>query len=241
MDESIGDCAYGDGATRQAFADAGRTLVAKVPTASNQGYLPKTAFTLDLDGMTCTCPGGQTTAELKRLTGGGGKFQFAAAVCAACPLRVQCVRGRGGRTVNLHPQEALLQAARQVQASPAFQEYRIRRQVVEHRIARLMQLGVRQGRYCGVAKTLVQACLAAAVANLTLLAGQVDTEQAAATALPLAAALVMLLWALRRRAEPPDGLIRAVRASAPVSAPPTGQQPGLLSARLGVHGCRPRF
>jgi hypothetical protein len=72
--------------------------------------------------------------------------------------------------VQLHPQEALLQQARELQASPAFDEARRRRQVVEHRIARLVQLGIRQARYVGRTKTLFQVCLAAAVANLTLLA-----------------------------------------------------------------------
>ena len=42
--------------------------------------------------------------------------------------------------------------------------------MVEHRIARLVQLGIRQARYFGRTKTLFQVCLAAAVANLTLLA-----------------------------------------------------------------------
>ena len=31
VEESMGDAAYGDGDTRQAFADAGRTLIARVP------------------------------------------------------------------------------------------------------------------------------------------------------------------------------------------------------------------
>ncbi|HVA25506.1 MAG TPA: transposase, partial [Chloroflexota bacterium] len=44
VSDTVGDCAYGDGPTRQAFADAGRTLVAKVPTATNQGRFPKTDF-----------------------------------------------------------------------------------------------------------------------------------------------------------------------------------------------------
>ena len=35
VDEAMGDCAYGSGETRQAFADAGRTLVAKVPGSTN--------------------------------------------------------------------------------------------------------------------------------------------------------------------------------------------------------------
>ena len=194
--ESMGDCAYGDGATRQAFADSGRRLVAKVPSTSNQGAFPKTVFTLDLERLSCTCPGGHTTTDVKPLKGGGGAFQFAAAICAACPLRAQCVRGSGGRTVQLHPQEQLLQEARALQASPAFQEYRTRRQVVEHRIARLMQLGLRHARYVGRAKTLFQACMAAAVANLTLLA----REQQAAAAL---VAACLLLWALWSRSERP--------------------------------------
>jgi len=35
VEETIGDAAYGDGGTRQAFADAGRTLIAKVPGRPN--------------------------------------------------------------------------------------------------------------------------------------------------------------------------------------------------------------
>ena len=65
-------------------------------------------------------------------------------------------------------QVPLLQQARELQASPAFDEIRQRRQVVEHRIARLVQLGIRQARYVGRTKTLFQLGLAAAVANLTL-------------------------------------------------------------------------
>ena len=52
-------------------------------------------------------------------------------------------RVRGGRS-RLHPQEALLQQARALQHSEAFAEYRQRRVVVEHRLARLVQLGIRQ-------------------------------------------------------------------------------------------------
>ena len=48
-----------------------------------------------------------------------------------------------------------------------------RRQVVEHRLARLAQLGVRQARYFGRTKTLFQLLMASTVANLTLVAGQV--------------------------------------------------------------------
>jgi hypothetical protein len=97
-------------------------------------------------------------------------FQFATATCAGCPLRSGCVAGPGGRSIAVHPQEALLQRARAFQASPAFAEVRRHRQTVEHRIARLVQLGLRQALYVGRAKTLSQLAMAAAVANLTLIA-----------------------------------------------------------------------
>jgi hypothetical protein len=174
----LGDCAYGAGGTRAEFAEAGRTLIAKVPDLQNQGYFAKTDFQIDLEAGTCTCPNQQTTSDFRPAKGGGGTFVFATETCATCPLRTQCTRGQGGRTVQLHPQEALLQQARALQRSPAFGEVRRRRQVVEHRIARLVQLGIRQARYIGRTRTLFQLCLAAAVANLTLLAATSDTATA---------------------------------------------------------------
>ena len=97
-------------------------------------------------------------------------FRFDGAVCGVCPLRSQCVAAAPGtgRTMQLHPQEALLQQARALQQSEAFAEYRQRRVVVEHRLARLVQLGIRQSRYFGRAKTRFQLYLAATAANLTL-------------------------------------------------------------------------
>ena len=174
VDETMGDCAYGSGETRRAFTDAGRTLVAKVPASTNQGYFPKTAFVLDLEATSATCPAGQTTEDFTPTPAGGGTFRFAVERCAACPLRAQCVRGVGGRTVAVHPQERLLQEARALQASPAFAEYRRRRQRVEHRIARLVQLGIRQARDIGTPKIRFQLLMAAAVANLTYLAASAD-------------------------------------------------------------------
>jgi hypothetical protein len=174
--EVMGDCAYGAGSTREEFAETGRTVVAKVPEIHNQEFFPKTAFQIDLAAGTCTCPNQQETGDFRPAKDGGGTFVFATETCAACPLRAQCTRSQGGRTVQLHPQEALLQQARELQASPAFDDARRQRQVVEHRIARLAQLGIRQARYFGRTKTLFQLCLAAAVANLTLLAATANAS-----------------------------------------------------------------
>ena len=79
----------------------------------------------------------------------------------------------------------MLQQGRALQRSVEYAEYRQRRVVVEHRLARLVQLGVRQARYFGRAKTLFQLLMAATLANLTLVAGRVGMMGEAAGRLPV--------------------------------------------------------
>ena len=159
-------------------------IVAKVPGRPNRSHFPKHDFHLDLAAGSCTCPAGQVTRTIvpagKRTDRTGRvyrlqAFQFDGAVCRVCPLRSQCIaaQGRQGRRVLIHPQEALLQQARTLQQSAAYDEYRARRVVVEHRLARLVQLGIRQSRYFGRVKTKFQLYLAATVANLTLVASKI--------------------------------------------------------------------
>ena len=181
VEETITDCAFGDGLTRQEFADAGRKLVARVPKRPNQRHFPKEDFVIDPEAMTCQCPAGQVTRRLVKCCRRKDRrghvtaryaFQFDQAVCRCCPLRACCIKGKSGkgRSVSLHPQEALLQEARAFQRTEAYAPYRALRQVAEHRIARLMQLGARKARYFGRRKTLFQLLIAATVANLTLVA-----------------------------------------------------------------------
>ena len=185
VEETIGDCAFGDGCIRQEFADAGRKLVARVPSRTNRGYFSKDEFRIDVEAKTCVCPAGQEcrkliVAETQRdekgeVTGQVMAFHFDRKVCGACQLRPQCVAGKSGkrgRTIRLHPQEGLIQEARAFQQSEEYGPYRKLRQVAEHRIARLAQLGIRQARYFGRIKTLFQLLLAATVANLSLVASK---------------------------------------------------------------------
>lgn len=164
--QSLGDCAYGSGETRQAFAAAGRDLVAKVPQESdNQGFFPKRAFVIDLEQNHVTCPGGQTTPRFTQDKEGRKTFSFGQ-VCQGCPLRAHCTTASGGRTLQVHPQEAMLQAARAVQQTAAGREQLRERVVVEHRLARLGQLGVGQARYRGRRKSHFQLLVLATIANL---------------------------------------------------------------------------
>ena len=172
VEETVGDCAYGGGPTRRAFAAEERVLTAKVPASTNGDCFPKRAFAIDLEKREVRCPAGQTTREYHaRGRGQGGRFVFAAATCAACSLRGQCVRGKGPRTVTIQAEEGLQQQARVHNQTAAGRQSLRERVVVEHRIARLVQLGIRQSRYFGRTKTCLQVVMAALVANVSLVAG----------------------------------------------------------------------
>jgi hypothetical protein len=200
----IGDCAYGDGATRREFKEHGCELVVKVPRGGRPGYFAKGDFKIDLEHDSVTCPAGQTTRKwkLKRVrTGVRGEcvavkqFEFAAEQCRGCAHYRQCVSSKlgKGRSIVLHPEEGLLQEARAYQETAAFREDIKLRQAVEHRLARLVQLGIRQARYFGRAKTKWQLLLAAAVANLVLVAAW---ELATGTSFGLEASSFSLLLQL---------------------------------------------
>ena len=64
VEEAMGDAAYGDGGTRQTFADAGRTLIARVPGRPNRTHFPKEDFHIDLEAGSCTCPAGNVTRTI---------------------------------------------------------------------------------------------------------------------------------------------------------------------------------
>ena len=76
VQEAMGDAAYGDGATRQTFADADRKLVARVPGRPDRKRFPKDDFVIDLAAGSCTCPAGQVTHTIvpagKRTDAAGG-------------------------------------------------------------------------------------------------------------------------------------------------------------------------
>ena len=64
--------------------------------------------------------------------------------------------------------------------------------VVEHRIGRLVQLGIRQAKYFGKAKTGFQIALTATVANLMLVAAASGEASSAAVALMLLVGIASL-------------------------------------------------
>jgi IS5 family transposase len=72
--------------------------------------------------------------------------------CRGCPLRARCTSAADGRTLKLHPFDALQRAHRTRAADPDFQAtYRRHRPMVERSLAWLTR-GHRRVPYRGVAK-----------------------------------------------------------------------------------------
>ena len=111
------------------------------------GGFTRDDFTVDPLAATVTCPAGHTVAITPA---GRAVFDWR---CGSCPLRERCTRAKDGKTVNLHPHDAELVAARRQATTPAFQaSYRRWRPMVERSIAWLVAKGHRRVRYRGLAR-----------------------------------------------------------------------------------------
>ena len=170
--EVMGDSAYGDAATRASLQAQGFTVTAKCPPARNaNGRFPKDRFAVDLDAGTVTCPAGQT-AVIVPAARGGGTASFRP-WCPGCPLRSACTASRRGRTIAIHPHEAVLQQARAAQRDPAWQQrYRADRPIVERKISHFTRRawGGRKARTRGLARITTDLAARAGALNWARLA-----------------------------------------------------------------------
>lgn len=150
----LGDTAYGTGELRAQLQASGHTPVIKPPPLrpAIPGGFTIGDFTIDSEAGTVTCPAGHTAALGRRHADGARLAQFKA-LCQGCPLRQRCTTSKTGRVLRVHPQYALLAAARRAAADPAWQaEYRRWRPPVERAIAWLVSGGNRRVPYRGITK-----------------------------------------------------------------------------------------
>lgn len=109
----------------------------------------KQMFTLDWDRQIIRCP-----AEQEMPFASGGVVHFPKEVCAECPLKAQCTTSAKGRSVSIHPDEALLIELRQRQQTPEGRAKLRERVAVEHTLAHVGQWQGRRARYRGLRKNL---------------------------------------------------------------------------------------
>jgi hypothetical protein len=147
-----GDSAYGTGELRSALAGGGHTAVIKPGPLrpAVEGGFTLDDFTVGEAAGTVTCPAGITRRISAR------RYVTFGAACTGCALRARCTTAKTGRTLHLHPHDAVLRAARAAWATqPSLREdYRTHRPNVERVISQVASRGGRRLklRYLGVTK-----------------------------------------------------------------------------------------
>jgi hypothetical protein len=148
--EVLADSAYGSGDALVDLRDGGYTPIIKpwpLRPAVGGGFtlddFTVVAPTGNQPGVV-TCPNGHT-----RPITANRNVSFGV-LCRGCPLRAQCTTSSSGRTLRLHPHDALLREHRRRAQDPRFQAtYRQHRPMVERSIAWLVAGGNRRLRFRG--------------------------------------------------------------------------------------------
>lgn len=139
----------------------GLEITCKAWPVRNGTRFPKTAFHMDWQGGVLTCPG-QITMPFEP----GGVVHYPKAGCAACSLHNACTTSTSGRSVTIHPDEALLCELRQRQLTAVGRQKLRERVAVEHSLAHMGRIQGDRARYVGTRKNLFDLRRAAVVHNL---------------------------------------------------------------------------
>ena len=134
------------------------------PVRQGKGF-HKQAFVLDWQRQTIQCPAEQEMPFVP-----GGTVHFPKETCDQCPLKSQCTTSSKGRSVSIHPDEALLIELRQRQQTPQGRAKLRERVAIEHTLAHVGWWQGRRARYRGVRKNLFDLRRCAVVHNLHVLA-----------------------------------------------------------------------
>lgn len=140
---------------------------------NTRGRYAKTDFRIDFDRGELTCPN-----NVVMPFEAGTTVHFPKQSCAACPLQTRCTTSRTGRSIAIHPDEALLAELRQRQSTPAGRAQLRRRVAVEHALAHIGHWQGPRARYRGTRKNLFDLRRTAVVHNLHVVARQPDQTAA---------------------------------------------------------------
>jgi transposase len=173
--EQYVDAGYVSGPQLAQSQDAGIALVGPALPDTTPNQLKIADFTIDRAAKRALCPQGHAAVKWGVSTEADGSqsvhIQFAAAVCAACPLRPQCTTGKSGRSLRLSAHYELVAARRAEAQTEEFRERMRARPAIEATLSELVRKhGLRRHRYRGEAKRAFENLLKGAACNLKRLA-----------------------------------------------------------------------
>jgi IS5 family transposase len=144
----------------------GVTIRCKPWRSRNRGRFTKEQFDIRLTERRVVCPASvSTTIADSRIA------RFPSSTCAICALRTQCTSAkRNGRSVTIHPAEALLIELRRDLKTADGRAALRERTTIEHSLARLGQIQGPRARYKTTRKNTLDLRRCSAVANLQTIA-----------------------------------------------------------------------
>ena len=150
----------------------GRELIGPAqPAPKKEGKFSVEDFQIKVEERTAICPAGKENTQCSRLveeTTGKVSYRIEFSThCHECPLRGQCVgENQKHRTILVGEHHSHLQARRQEQKTPAFQQKAKNRNALEGTQSEMVRgHGMRRARYRGKRKVRLQNYLIGAACN----------------------------------------------------------------------------
>jgi len=156
-------------------AAEGRELIGPAPKCANnnEGRFQSEDFQVQVEQRRAVCPAGHSNSQCSRLvekaTGRVAyRFEWDTATCAACPLRLKCIKAEHKhRTLAVGENHTVLQARRKDQQTDAFKARMKHRNAIEGTQSELVRAhGLRRARYRGLGKTKLQNYFIGAACNV---------------------------------------------------------------------------
>jgi transposase len=176
--------------------------------SSRKGIFSEDRFTYDKTNDTYVCPAKKLLRK-RTLHEDKQNIEYAASKkdCRSCSLRSSCTRSRGGRTIQRHVRQEVLDDMLKTAVAPsAKRDIKTRQQLMERSFARATRFGFDRARWRGLWKIAIQEYLVSAIQNIETLTryGRKPTKgvRAAPFATPgrVWAYIVLYLSSRRRRA-----------------------------------------
>ena len=156
----------------QAQAEGREIIGPALPGPRKEGRFRAAEFQVNVEARQAICPAGKTNTQCSSLveesTGKMSyRFEFSTQ-CHDCPLRTQCLgKGQRHRSLVVGEHHTVLQARRQEQQTPAFQQRMKHRNAIEGTQSELVRAhGLRRARYRGLAKAKLQNYFIGAACNI---------------------------------------------------------------------------
>jgi transposase len=140
-------------------------------TSSRKGIFPEERFTYDKETDTYVCPAGRI---LKKRTLHENKHNIEYGAlrrdCRSCPLRPECTRSKGSRTVQRPVRkEELDHMIKEATSLPSKRDLKTRQHLMERSFARSTLFGFDRARWRGLWKVAIQEYLVCAIQNIQTL------------------------------------------------------------------------